>query len=503
MHETTAEPSAAVLARRPALQDNYIDGAWRPAESGQRRSDTDPAYGGGAPAIGRFAESGGADSEEAVEAAARAWPAWRAEGPIARARVLRRAEELLRARADEFAAAITAEQGKRTAEALGEVERALAVLDFTAGEARRLNGVTTPAEDPRTFAFTTRAPIGVTALITPWNFPLAIPVWKAAPALLAGCTAVLKPSPFTPLTAALLTEVFADAGLPPGVLNLVQGDRAAGEALVDHPSVAGVSFTGSLPVGRAIHRAGADRLLRTQLELGGKNAVVVLADADLEKAAEAIVHGAFGQAGQRCSATSRVVVDRAVHGRLLELLGARVAALRIGPGADPESDIGPVVTAERRDACLAAVRTAVREGARVACGGGPHGDGRPPEGLPPGYYVAPTVLADVAPDSEIAREEVFGPVLSVIGCDGFDEALEIANGVRYGMSGTVFTADPARIFEALDRFEAGMLHVNRPGVGAYAHLPHGGSKMSQYGAPECSPQVWDFYTEWRSACISY
>jgi aldehyde dehydrogenase (NAD+) len=345
---------------------------------------------------------------------------------------------------------------------------------------------------------TFRRPIGVVGLITPWNFPLAIPLWKVAPALLAGCTAVLKPSPFTPLTSALLVQAFADAGVPDGVLNLVQGDREPGEALVADERVAGISFTGSLGVGTAIHVAGAARLLRTQLELGGKNAVVVLADADLDAAVAAVVHGAFGQAGQRCSATSRVVVDARVKQELLARLTDRVAAMRVGPGTDPATDIGPVVNEQRMLACLAAVRGATEAGATVVCGGE-----RVVDGVPDGFYVAPTVLSDVPWDSEIAQEEVFGPVLSIVDCDGFDDALRIANSVRYGMSGTIFTRVPARIFEALDRFEAGMLHVNRPGVGAYAHLPHSGSKLSQYGAPECSPQVWDFYTEWRSACIAY
>jgi aldehyde dehydrogenase (NAD+) len=282
------------------------------------------------------------------------------------------------------------------------------------------------------------------------------------------------------------------------VLNLVQGDREAGEALVLDERVAGLSFTGSLPVGRAIHIAGAGRLLRTQLELGGKNALIVLDDADLDQAVPAIVHGAFGQAGQRCSATSRVIVDAGVKEELLARLAERVSAMRVGPGTDPATDIGPVVNEDRLRACLDAVARAAEAGAKVVVGGD-----RALDGLPDGYYVQPTVLRDVPWDSEIAQEEVFGPVLSVVDCDGFDDAMRIANSVRYGMSGTIFTQTPARMFEALDRFEAGMLHVNRPGVGAYAHLPHTGSKLSQYGAPECSPQVWDFYTEWRSACIAY
>ncbi|MFC7615156.1 aldehyde dehydrogenase family protein [Actinokineospora soli] len=475
---------------------NYVNGAWRPAVSGETRTNTNP--GDLSDVIGGFAESDAADVTAAVDAAHAALPAWRDLGPIKRAAVLTRAQAGLAARADEVAAAITREQGKRLGEARGEVDRSLAILEYTAGEGRRLNGVTTPAEEPRTVALTFRRPIGVVGLVTPWNFPLAIPVWKIAPALLSGCTAVLKPSPFTPLTAQLLVEVFADAGVPAGVLNLVQGDRAAGEALVADERVAGISFTGSLPVGRAIHVAGAHRLLRTQLELGGKNALIVLDDADLDKAVAAIVHGAFGQSGQRCSATSRVVVDVRVKEELLARLHDRVSAMRVGIGTDPSADIGPVVNEERLTACLEAVRGAVDAGAKVVCGGE-----RAVDGLPEGYYLQPTVLRDVPWDSEIAQEEVFGPVLSVVDCDGFDDAMAIANSVQYGMSGTIFTQDPARMFEALDRFEAGMLHVNRPGVGAYAHLPHMGSKMSQYGAPECSPQVWDFYTEWRSACITY
>ncbi|MBO2448073.1 aldehyde dehydrogenase [Actinomadura barringtoniae] len=469
---------------------NFIGGEWRPPESGRTRPNISPAD--ITDRIGDFAESGGPDVDNAVDAAAAAFPEWKALGPIRRAEYLRTVERLIEKRAEDFAAAISREQGKLLKEARGEVKRALAIIDFTAGEARRLNGVTTPAEEPRTLSYTFRAPLGVVGLITPWNFPLAIPMWKVAPALLAGCTAVFKPSPFTPLSAALLTEAFADAGLPPGVLNLVQGDIAAGEALVGNPSVAGVSFTGSLPVGVKIQEAGASRLLRTQLELGGKNAVLVLADADLDKAVKATVFGAFGQAGQRCSATSRVIVDVRVKDAFLAKLVAEVSALK------PGTDICPVVNEQRMNACLNAITHAQEAGAKVAVGGS-----RATDGLPDGYYVQPTVLRDVPWDSEIAQEEIFGPVLSVIDCDGFDDAMRISNSVRYGMSGTIFTQDPATMFEALDRFEAGMLHVNRPGVGAYAHLPHMGAKLSQFGPPECSPQVWDFYTEWRSACITY
>ncbi|NUP46723.1 MAG: aldehyde dehydrogenase [Catenulispora sp.] len=481
---------------RPEHLGNFVAGAWAPAVSGGTRPNVSPAD--TADVLGHFAESTAADAARAVDAAEAALPAWRALGPIKRAEFLRKAERIIGEREDEFARAISREQGKLHKEALGEVRRGMAILDFTAGEGRRLNGSTTPAEEPRTVVMTFRQPIGVVGLITPWNFPLTIPIWKVAPALVAGCTSVLKPSPFTPYSAALLVQAFADAGLPPGVLNLVQGDREPGEALTNDPRVAGISFTGSLPVGRAIHQAGAGRLMKTQLELGGKNAVLVLEDADLDKAAAAIVFGAFGQAGQRCSATSRVVVDVRVKEALLDKVVAKVAALTVGSPFDPAADVCPVVNEDRMTACLDAIVKAQEAGAKVAVGGGRHTDG-----VPDGFYVQPTVLRDVPWDCEIAQEEIFGPVLSVIDCDGFDDAMRISNSVKYGMSGTIFTQNPAHIFEALERFEAGMLHVNRPGVGAYAHLPHMGAKQSQYGAPECSPEVWDFYTEWRSACISY
>ncbi|MGW2539805.1 aldehyde dehydrogenase family protein [Kitasatospora sp. NPDC001574] len=474
---------------------NHINGHWVPSLAGTVCANRNPADTDDV--IGEFADSGARDAAAAVDAAAAALAGWDAIGPIARAGVLTTAARLIGERRGTFAEAVTREQGKRSSESAGEVSRSLAILEFTIGEARRINGVTTPAEEPRTLALTLRRPLGVVGLITPWNFPLAIPLWKVAPALIAGCTAVLKPSPLTPWTSALLVQTFTDAGLPPGVLNLVQGGRAPGEALVLDPRIAGISFTGSLPVGIMINKSGAGRLLRTQLELGGKNALIVLADADLDAAADAVIHGAFSQSGQRCSATSRLIVERSVRDELLERVVPRVRAMRVGRGDQEWADIGPVVDDDRLQACLTAVRTAAESGATVACGG------RRVVLETPGHFMEPTVLVDVAWDSAIAQEEVFGPVLSVIECDGYAEAMRISNSVRYGMSGTIFTRDPALMFQSLQDFQAGMLHVNRPGVGAYAHLPHLGTKASQLGAPECSSDVWDFYTDLRSACIRY
>lgn len=493
----TIDSGSTVTSPGPAQNHllNHINGTWVANSGGQTRDNVNPADTDDV--VGAFTESITSDVTAAVDAAHAAQPAWDEIGPIERATVLTKAARLIEERIEEFAVAITREQGKRLSEARGEVKRSLAILEFTIGEARRINGVTTPAEEPRTVVMTFRRPLGVVGLITPWNFPVAIPMWKVAPALLSGCAAILKPSPLTPWTSALLVQAFVDAGVPAGVLNLIQGDREAGEALVDDPRVAGISFTGSLPVGQAINRTGAGRLMRTQLELGGKNALIVLDDADLDAAVKAIVHGAFGQSGQRCSATSRVIVDAQVHDELLARLVPKVQAMKIGRGDQEWADIGPVVNEERSRACLDAIETAVDAGARVRVGGGPA------ELDTPGYFIQPTVLDDVAWDSELAQEEVFGPVLSVITCDGYDDAMRISNSVKYGMSGTIFTQNPAHMFQALQDFQAGMLHVNRPGVGAYSHLPHMGAKASQLGAPECSPDVWNFYTDLRSACIKY
>lgn len=476
---------------------NFIAGAWCDAMGGAWQENRSP--GDLDDLVSQSVQSGAEDVQAAVTAARDALPAWRDAGSIRRAEVVLRAAGLIRARRREFARVIAREQGKILGEARGEVDRTVSLLEYMAGEGRRLGGATLPADDARTIAMTLRQPIGVVGLITPWNFPLAIPAWKVAPALISGCTAVLKPSPLTPLTAAMLVESFADAGTPTGVLNLIHGGGESGAALVKETEVKGISFTGSVAVGRRIHTAAAPRFLRTQLEMGGKNAALVLADADLDLAADAIVAGAFGQAGQRCSATSRVVVDRQVHADLLDRIVERASTLRTGRGLEGQDvRLGPVVSEERLEACLGGIRQAAAEGASVVTGGV-----RLVDGVPDGYYMAATVLDGVDPDSYIAQEEIFGPVLSVIVCDGFEDGLRLVNSVRYGMAAAIFTSSPVFMFQALDQLEAGMLHVNRPGVGAYPHMPHLGMKESQYGPPECSPQVWDFYTEWRTACIQY
>ena len=481
----------------PKLSNNFINGQWVPSDSGSTFADENPSD--TTDVIGFFPDSTVEDTEAAIAAARNAAGAWEQLGSIKRGDILFAAADILSRRKEELAGIVTREQGKCLRESLGETQRAIDILRFAAGEGRRLSGSTLPADEPRTMALTWKRPIGVVALITPWNFPLAIPIWKMAPALVSGCTAVIKPSPLAPLTTAFLVDIFNEAGVPAGVLNLVQGDRAPGETLSSHPDVRGISFTGSLGVGLAIQAAAAPRLARTQLELGGKNALIVLADADLESAADAIIHGAYGQAGQRCSATSRVVVERPVREELVELLLERLAKFRIGDPSVAETTLGPVVNEARLEACLAAIAQATRDGAVIRTGGqrasGP--------GLEHGWYMQPTLLTEVAPESELAMEEVFGPVLSVIDAEDFEHAMNISNSVKYGMSGTLFTRNRAHVYDALNRFEAGMLHVNRPGVGAWPHMPHMGAKLSQYGAAECSSETMEFYMEMRSACISF
>lgn len=494
----TTDHSLSAIDLPSHIGKNFIDGKWVDSTSGSTFPDSNPTRPG--ETLAEVADSGDDDADRAVDAARRAGPEWNVIGSIARGKILFRAADIMDGRREEIARVITAEQGKKLTEARSEVDRATEILRFIAGEGRRLSGSTLPADEPRSMALTWHRPLGVVALITPWNFPLAIPVWKAAPALLSGCTAVIKPSPLAPLSTAMMIDVLNSAGVHPGAINLVQGDRAPGEALSAHPDIRGISFTGSLPVGLAIQKAAAGRLARTQLELGGKNAVIALADADLDAAADAIVHGAFGQAGQRCSATSRVVVEAAVREDLVGKIIDRVSDMVVGDPFDPGTDLGPVVDSNRLAACVDGVDGAIAAGARVRAGGSVLADSANPHG---GHFMTPTVLSDVPADSEIATEEVFGPVLSVIDARDFDEAMAISNSVRYGMSGTIFTDDRAAIFDALERFEAGMLHVNRPGVGAWPHLPHMGAKLSQYGAPECSADTWEFYTELRSACISF
>ncbi|MFQ5882123.1 MAG: aldehyde dehydrogenase family protein [Candidatus Methylomirabilales bacterium] len=435
------------------------------------------------------------DVHRAIQAAADAFDRWRRTIPPERGKIVLRAAQLLESRLEEAVRLITWEEGKILSESRAEVKRAIDIMEYASGMGRRLGGQTLPTEVPHVFCFTTRQPIGPVAAISPWNFPVAIPCWKVAPALVCGNTVVCKPSPLTPATATRVVEIFEEAGLPPGVLNLVHGGAQVGSELVNNPLIRGISFTGSTKVGMAIHRAAAQRLAKVQLEMGGKNPQIILRDADLKSAVESLVPATFGSTGQRCSATSRAIVERTVAQEVAELLLEKIKTIRVGPGDRPEVTMGPLVDEARLRDVKGFVERACVEGARVVVGG------CEPEGLRDGYYYAPTIVGDVRPEHEIAREEVFGPVLSFIEVNDIEEALAVANAVDYGLCASIFTRDIGRAFTFIDKIEAGVIHVNRPGLGGFSHLPFGGFKHSSYGAREVGDDTIDFYTDVKSVYI--
>jgi len=440
-------------------------------------------------------DSSAEDARRAIQAAGDAFPQWRRTIPPDRGKIVLRAAQLLEARLEEVAQLLTREEGKIVSESRGEVKRAIDIMEYAAGMGRRLGGQTFPTEVPNVFCFTTRQPIGPVAAISPWNFPVAIPCWKIAPALVCGNTVVCKPSPLTPATATRVVEIFEEAGLPPGVLNLVHGGAQVGTELVNHPLIRGIAFTGSTKVGMAIHTAAARRLAKVQLEMGGKNPQIILRDADLKNAIDCLVPAAFGSTGQRCSATSRAIVERAVARDVMALLLEKTKAIRVGSGDRPEITMGPLVDESRLRDVKGFVERARAEGATVVIGGSE------PEGVRGGYFYAPTIVADVRPEQEIAKEEVFGPVLSVIEVNDIEEALRVANAVEYGLCASIFTRDIGRAFAFIDKIEAGMIHVNRPGLGGFSHMPFGGFKYSSYGAREVGDDTVNFYTDIKSVYI--
>ena len=428
----------------------------------------------------------------AVEAARDALPGWsRMPAPV-RAGFLFRALEIMRERADDIARTITMEEGKPIADAQGEVKRAMNIIEYAAGEGRRMFGYTTPSELPDTVAYTVRRPMGVVAIITPWNFPIAIPAWKMAPALICGNTLVFKPASSTPLSAVKLVQVFQDAGLPPGVLNLITGPGGSvGNALVESPDVKAISFTGSTEIGTGIYTEGARRLKKVQCEMGGKNAVILLADADMDKAMGGIIQGAFGSTGQRCTATSRVIVEDSAYDQFMGELIDRTSRLKIGDGLDPSVDLSPLSSQSQFDTVMEYIGIGAEEGARLAYGGHAVTGGD----FDQGYYVEPTIFTDVEPHMRIAQEEIFGPVLTVFKASGLEEAIEISNSVKFGLSSSVYTKDLTQAFQYIDTVESGMVHVNAPTLGGEVHLPFGGMKSSGVGQREQGVEAVDFFSE--------
>jgi alpha-ketoglutaric semialdehyde dehydrogenase len=478
---------------------NYIGGQWVPSASGETFENVNPAD--TREVVGRFPLSTAEDMGRAVAAARGAADRWRHLPAPRRAEILFRLGEILIRRKDEFARDMTREMGKVLRETGGDVQEAIDCTYYTAGEGRRLHGYTTPAEMPDKFAMCVRQPVGLCGLITPWNFPMAIPSWKLIPALVCGNTVVIKPAEDTPLSTYNLVRACEEAGIPPGVVNMVTGHgETVGAALTGNPDVRLISFTGSTETGRVIAGACAERNAICSLELGGKNVIIVMDDADIDLAVEGAVWGAFGTSGQRCTASSRVVVHKKVYKKFTDRLVERAGALRVGDGLDEKTDMGPVINADAVHKILGYVEVGQKEdGARLACGGRRLDKGEHARG----YFIEPTVFADVAPGMRIAQEEIFGPVTAVIPTGSLDEAVEIANGVRYGLSAAIYTRDVNRAFRAMNEMYTGIFYVNSSTIGAEVHLPFGGTKATGNGHREAGTQVLDIFTEWKSVYVDY
>jgi alpha-ketoglutaric semialdehyde dehydrogenase len=477
---------------------NYIDGAWVEAKSKQTFENRNPAN--RHDLIGLFPASSPDDVDGAVQAAKRAFARWRLVPAPKRGEILYRVGDLLRRQKEEIARGMTREMGKILKETRGDVQEGIDTAFYVAGEGRRLFGETTPSELPNKFAMSVRSPIGVCALISPWNFPMAIPTWKLFPALLCGNTVVLKPAEDTPYTAVKLFEILAEAGLPPGVVNLVHGrGEETGAALVRHADVKLVSFTGSAAVGREIASVCGQHLKRISLELGGKNAQIVMEDADLNLALEGALWGAFGTTGQRCTATSRLILHRDIKKELTDMLVARAERIKIGDGLDESVEMGPLINHAAREKVHQYVQTGKQEGARLLIGGSIYEEGKWIDG----FFYRPTIFDQVTPAMRIAQEEIFGPVLSIIEVKSFEEAIQVLNGTPYGLSSSIYTRDVERSFRAMRDIEAGITYINGPTIGAEVHLPFGGVKDTGNGHREAGTTVYDIFSEWKSIYVDY
>jgi acyl-CoA reductase-like NAD-dependent aldehyde dehydrogenase len=484
------------VSSRPGFRmGSFVAGEWYEPKSSKTVRVVNPAD--PTEVVAEFAAATRSDTLRAIEAAEAAWPQWRDTPAPERGRVLWRAADIARRRLEEIARLMTLEEGKILRESRGEVLKGISLLEYYAGDGFRISGKTMPSEVRNTHTYTLRRPLGVVGLITPWNFPWAIPVWKSAPALVAGNTIVFKPASITPGTAALFMEILSEAGLPAGVANMVVGSGGdVGNTIVDDPRVRAVSFTGSNSVGMGVNTRASQRGARVTCEMGGKNAVVVMADADLDAAANAIIGGAFGSTGQRCTATSRLVVERGVKDALLERLVAKAAALRIGPGLDEASDLAPAVDRKQFETDLEYIDVARSEGARLVHGG----KAAQPGG---GYFVEPTIFDAVTPEMRIFREEVFGPVLAVTEVAGFDEAVRAANAVEFGLAAGIFTNDNRNVMRFVEECDVGMVHVNEPTIGGEAQLPFGGSKSTGVGPREMGEEGLNFFTEVKTVFVNY
>jgi aldehyde dehydrogenase (NAD+) len=477
----------------------FINGRWIKEGSNGTFEDINPAD--TRDVVGVFPSCGPDEVQEAVAAAKEAYQSWRLVPAPKRAEVIRKAANLLIERKERIAQQMTREMGKILDETRGDIQEGIDTGFYAAGEGRRLFGDTVPCELPDKFGMSVRVPIGVCGMITPWNFPMAIPTWKIFPALVCGNTVVFKPATDTPATAVELVEILLEAGLPPKAINLVTGaGRSVGNAIVDHPDVAVISFTGSTEVGRQINERAGAKLKRVALELGGKNAQIVMDDADLELALEGVLWGAFGTTGQRCTATSRLILHRKIHDKFMEKLVERTKKMRVGNGLAPKTQVGPLINEAQRETVKRYVEIGLNEDkAELVVGGreltrGPYAHG---------WFFEPTIFVNVKPKMRIAQEEIFGPVLSVLRAKDLDDAIGILNNTAYGLSSSIYTRDVNAAFRAMRDIEAGITYVNGPTIGAEVHLPFGGMKGTGNGHRESSHTVLDIFTEWKAIYVDY
>ncbi len=481
----------------PETFKNFIGGAWAAPAGGAYFENRNPADWD--EVIGCFPQSGPDDVAAAAASAQRGFADWsRTPAPV-RGQVLKRAGDLLVDRKEAIARAMTREMGKVLTEARGDVQEGIDTAYYAHTEGRRLFGRVVPSELRDKWAMSYRRPIGVAGLITPFNFPLAIPSWKLFPALLCGNAVILKPAEDVPHTAHLLVEVLLEAGVPPEAVQLVHGDGTAGRALVEHPDVPVISFTGSTETGASIGATCGRMHKRLSLEMGGKNAMIVMDDADLDLALDGVLWGAFGTTGQRCTATSRLLVHERVHDRFVQMVCDRAARLRLGPGLDPRTEVGPLINEAARTKVEYYVNLAREEGAEVLIGGARPAD----PALARGWFYLPTVLAGVRPGMRVEQEEIFGPVLSVIKIRSLDEAIRVNNDVRYGLSSALYTRDVTAAFRAMNELDTGITYVNAPTIGAEAHLPFGGVKQTGNGHREGGWEVYDFYSETKVIYVDF
>ena len=477
---------------------NFINGEWVPSKTGATFNDINPANKD--EIVGVFPKSGTEDINMAVEAASAAFDKWRKTPAPARAEIIYKAEQLLRKKKETIAKIATKEMGKILDETKGDVQEGIDTAFYMAGEGRRLFGDTTPSELKNKFCMSIRMPIGVVGLICPWNFPVAIPSWKLFPALICGNTVVLKPASDAPASSMELVQILEEAGMPKGVVNLVHGSgEEAGMALVNHPKVNLISFTGSAEVGKRIGELCGRNLKRCSLELGGKNAQIVMDDANIDLAVDGALWGAFGTTGQRCTATSRLIVHKTVLKEFTEKLVERAKRIRIGNGLSSDTDMGPVINESQLKKIHNFVEIGKKEGAKLLMGGYFYEEGD----CKKGFFYMPTIFMDGHPTMRIAQEEIFGPVVLIMPVNSFDEAIEVINSTNYGLSSSVYTKDINRAFKAISDIQAGITYINSPTIGAETHLPFGGTKNSGNGHREAGKEVLNIFSEWKTVYIDY